>query len=40
MGNLAFSESGWDDYLYWQTEDKKNAEADQPAFAGYFEKWL
>lgn len=23
MGNLAFSESGWDDYLYWQTEDKK-----------------
>ena len=22
-GNLAFSESGWDDYLYWQTEDKK-----------------
>ena len=23
MGNLTFSESGWDDYLYWQTEDKK-----------------
>lgn len=39
MGNLTFSESGWDDYLYWQTEDK-NAEADQSAFAGYFEKWL
>ena len=23
MGNRPFSESGWDDYLYWQTEDKK-----------------
>ncbi len=23
MGKISFSESGWDDYLYWQTEDKK-----------------
>lgn len=23
MGNLSFSESGWEDYLFWQTQDKK-----------------
>ncbi len=23
MGNISFTESGWEDYLYWQTEDKK-----------------
>ena len=23
MGKISFSESGWEDYLYWQTEDKK-----------------
>lgn len=23
MGNISFSEGGWNDYLYWQTEDKK-----------------
>lgn len=22
MGNLTFSENGWDDYLYWQYTDK------------------
>ena len=23
MGKLTFTESGWADYLYWQTQDKK-----------------
>lgn len=23
MGNLAFSEQAWEEYLYWQTQDKK-----------------
>ena len=23
MGKISFSECGWEDYLYWQTEDKK-----------------
>ncbi len=23
MNNLTFSHSAWDDYLYWQTQDKK-----------------
>lgn len=23
MGNISFSEEGWADYLYWQTQDKK-----------------
>ena len=23
MGKLSFSEDGWADYLYWQTQDKK-----------------
>lgn len=23
MNNLAFSPSAWDNYLYWQTQDKK-----------------
>ena len=24
MGNINFSEKGWEDYLYWQTQDRKN----------------
>ena len=23
MSNIKFDEIGWDDYLYWQTQDKK-----------------
>ena len=23
MSNIKFDEIGWEDYLYWQTEDKK-----------------
>lgn len=23
MNNISFSEEGWGDYLYWQTQDKK-----------------
>lgn len=23
MNKLSFSENGWEDYLYWQTQDKK-----------------
>ena len=23
MSNIKFDEVGWEDYLYWQTEDKK-----------------
>ncbi len=23
MNNISFSETGWQDYLYWQTQDKK-----------------
>lgn len=23
MGKISFAEEGWDDYLYWQTQDKK-----------------
>lgn len=23
MSNISFSEDGWNDYLYWQTQDKK-----------------
>lgn len=23
MGKLTFTDDGWDDYLYWQTQDKK-----------------
>lgn len=23
MGNITFTEDAWDDYLYWQTQDKK-----------------
>lgn len=23
MNNISFSENGWEDYLYWQTQDKK-----------------
>ena len=23
MGNLIFSEKAWEDYLYWQSQDKK-----------------
>lgn len=23
MGNISFSEEGWEDYLYWQTQDKR-----------------
>ncbi len=23
MGNLTFTEEAWDDYLYWQRQDKK-----------------
>ncbi len=23
MGNLSFSENAWEEYLYWQTQDKK-----------------
>ena len=27
--NITFSPDAWADYLYWQSEDKENAEADQ-----------
>lgn len=23
MGNISFAEDAWEDYLYWQTQDKK-----------------
>ena len=23
MGNISFSEQGWEDFIYWQTQDKK-----------------
>lgn len=23
MGKLAFTDDGWEDYLYWQTQDRK-----------------
>jgi len=23
MGKISFSENGWEDYLFWQTQDKK-----------------
>lgn len=23
MGNISFSEEGWEDYLYWQSQDKR-----------------
>ncbi len=23
MGNIIFSENGWEDYLYWQKQDKR-----------------
>ena len=23
MGNISFSEQGWEDFVYWQTQDKK-----------------
>lgn len=23
MGKISFSEDGWEDYLFWQTQDKK-----------------
>lgn len=23
MGNITFTEEAWEDYLYWQTQDKK-----------------
>ena len=23
MGNISFSEEGWEDYIYWQTQDKR-----------------
>ncbi len=23
MGNIIFTDDGWEDYLYWQTQDKK-----------------
>ena len=23
MGKISFSENGWEDYLFWQTQDKR-----------------
>ena len=27
--NKVFTSNGWEDYIYWQTEDKKNTEEDK-----------
>ncbi|WP_296091313.1 Txe/YoeB family addiction module toxin [uncultured Treponema sp.] len=26
MSDITFSEEGWDDYIYWQTQDKKTVQ--------------
>ncbi len=26
MSEITFSEEGWDDYIYWQTQDKKTVQ--------------
>lgn len=32
---LLWEEIAWEDYLYWQTQDKKNAETDKPTHSRY-----
>ena len=35
MSEKIWSDDAWEDYLYWQTQDKKNTKAHQPAHPGY-----
>jgi len=39
MGKLIFAESAWEEYLYWQANDKKtifwNCHADMQHFRGF-----
>ena len=35
---LLWEDRAWSDYLYWQTQDQKDAETDQRADKGYSEK--
>ena len=39
MGSLVFLPEGWDDYLYWQDQDKKNVAQDKPAVTRYLKMW-
>lgn len=40
MSNLTFSEKAWQDYLYWQTQDKKDLETYKSAFTRYRAEWI
>ena len=39
MMNKVFTQNGWEDYVYWETEDKKDTEEDQCADRGYMQEW-
>ena len=39
MNNLVWTHKAWQDYLYWQTQDKKNFEKDKWISQRYWKKW-
>ena len=36
---ITFAEDGWSEYLYWQTQDKKNIKKDKSVVAKYRTRW-
>lgn len=39
MVKLTFAERAWEEYLYWQETDKKNAQACEYASQRYCPEW-
>ena len=39
MDNISFSETGWQDYLYWQTQDRKTLKKINLPVTRYSSKW-
>ena len=37
---LMWDEDAWEEYLYWQTQDKKDLEEGEPSLEGYSAKRL
>ena len=37
---LLWEDRAWDDYLYWQAQDKKNAQTYQQPYQRYPEKYV
>lgn len=37
--NKVFTDNGWKDYVYWQTEDQENIKEDKQSNRRYMQKW-